>query len=135
MTVMQSGGIASKTCVTRIRYQPGVYYDGWYHQAAPVETQIRASVQPPNRMGSARTIQDVIGQRFSEIVCIITQPNTLRVADEQNRISADRIIYNGKEYEVKHINSWITGQVNMHDTAYAVRVDASNTDTSIEGMP
>lgn len=128
MSIIQKGGIIGKNTITRLRYAAGSYVDGLYTQPTPTQTEIYASVQPPNRMGSERIIQDIVGQRVQDILCAITEPDVLRCVDEANGIRADRVIYLGKTYEVKYINRWVTGQVNMHDTAYIVRLDEKGTD-------
>jgi len=129
VSVLQKGGISSKATVTRLRYPTaGTYVDGVYTPPTAVETVIYASVQPPNRLGSTRLLQEIGGQRLQDVICVITQPETLRTLDEATGIRADRIQYLGKVYEVRQINSWTTGQVNMHDTAFATMVDATGTD-------
>lgn len=132
MSIIQRGGIIGKNTVTRLRYKTaGTYTNGLYVPPTPEQEEFFASVQPPNRMGSERVIQELVGQRIQDILCIITEPDILRCADESAGIRADRVIYLGKTYEVRFINRWVTGQVNMHDTAYMVRLDEKGTDSDL----
>jgi hypothetical protein len=130
MSVIQKGGIIGKHTVTRLRYgTAGTYVDGLYTPPTATQTEIYASVQPPNRMGSERLVQELTGQRTQDILCAIVEPDTLRCVDEAAGIRADRVVHLGKTYEVRFINRWVTGQVNMHDTAYIVRLDDKVTDS------
>lgn len=129
MSIIQKGGIIGKHTVTRLRYAAGTYVDGLYVRPTPTQSEIYASIQPPNRMGSERVIQELSGQRIQDILCAITEPDVLRCVDESAGILADRVIHLGKTYEVRFINRWVTGQVNMHDTAYIVRLDEKGTDS------
>jgi len=127
MSGLQANGITKKTSIVRQRQGAGTYVDGVYTATAESpDVTIKASVQPPNRMGSNRTIQEMVGQRPQDWICIICDADTLRTSTATT--AADRVVYNSKTYEVRHLNSWITGQVNMHDTAYAVLIDAPTTD-------
>jgi hypothetical protein len=129
MSGLLQGGITSKTTIVRQREGAGTYVEGVFTAGtSEPDLSLTASVQPPNRMGSDRVIQELVGQRPQDWVCIICKAGTLRALDLSVGARADRVVYNSKTYEVRHLNSWISGQVNMHDTAYAVLIDSPSTD-------
>jgi len=128
MSTIQSLGIISKNTVKRLRYAAGTYVNGLYVRPDPIENTINASVQPPNRLGSARIKQELGGQRLEDWVVVICKPDTLRTVRESEGILADRIVHKGKTYEVRNINSWVSGQVLEHDSAFCILIDETGTD-------
>jgi len=109
--------------VTRIRRLEGAYISGVWTDGASYETTITASVQPT---GPRELMRLPEGLRTRDSVKIFTA-DSLRSANESSGLAADRIVYQGEEYEVVSAGGYTHAQM-PHVEAVAVRVDRAGVD-------
>jgi hypothetical protein len=119
-------GILAGDTISRLRFDAaGSFIDGYWTEPADNITRldnIKASVQPVNRLGSVRLQQKYEGTRIQDWRVVYCSPDTLRELKEKEGIKEDHVLYNGEEYVVTEINHW-RGQAITHDQAFIRRVD------------
>lgn len=130
-TVPPPEGITSHDMITRLRREAGDYVNGRWVDGALEDpnVDINCSLQPPNRKGSVRIINELGGDRIQDWRIVYCAPQSLRGADDRTGLKADRFLYFDATYEVRHVNPW-RGQVLRHDEVFAVRIDTSSAPTN-----
>ncbi len=107
--------------VTRRRRAAGAYVDGLWVDGASTDADIVASVQPASHRDLLRLPE---GLRTRSTVAVITDDD-LQTANEALKQAADRIVYQGEEWEVQVVDDWTMGAVDQlgHRDCLAQRVD------------
>lgn len=112
--------------VARKRFSKGGYEDGYYVDGEEEFTPgIEVSVQPPNRKGSKRIQHLPGGERVEDWIVVYADPNTFRGQKEKEGVIADRIIYQGDEYQVAFVNDYNTPSTIPHDEVFCQRYNES----------
>lgn len=104
--------------VTRKRYTAGSYVDGRWAAGGSDAATIIASVQPVRSQAELLLLPEAARTRGS--VKIYTE-DSIRTADESTQTPADRIVWDGEEWEVHVVDTWVYGIA--HSRAIAVRVE------------
>ena len=105
--------------VTRKRAGAGTYTAGRWVGAVPeADVTIVASVQPAGDRDLLRLPE---GLRTRKAVMVYTDGD-IRTANETAKVMADRIVYQGEEWEIVMIDPF-TMPLMAHKEAMAVRVD------------
>lgn len=104
--------------VTRRRRAAGSYVSGRWVDGAETTATIRASVQP----ATPRQIDNLPeAVRTHDAVMIYCVP-VVRTVDERTLLKADRIDWQGEQYEVHGAKSWAVGSLD-HYEGIATRVE------------
>lgn len=106
--------------MTRQRFDPTVLVDGEATPRTQTDSLFDGSPQPMN--GKDREVFPD-GARVVDMKKIYTAQGILRTVDEYDGTEADRVVLNGKTYEVIHVDD--THNVIPHDRVYILRVDPS----------
>jgi len=110
---------------TVLRPTTGQYVDGEYTEPAPPEEiTVSASVQPL-KMAELEALTD--GQRTGEAVKIYSDERlypALQDGDGQDMRRADRLLYDGREWEIIACSQYRAGVIS-HYKSYAVRSTGS----------
>lgn len=113
----------ARVTFTRKRRDGGAYVDGRYTGETTTDEDFIGSIQPPTSRRGHDFLQELPeAQRTRDVIVVYTDFNVLRTANEGSNTLADRVLFNGKTFEVQRINTWAT-QVLTHDQAYCVRLD------------
>ncbi len=89
--------------ITLRRFAQGTYEDGYYTEdAAPVDSALRAVVQP---MGYKERMALPEGDRSKQWIKLWTVVE-LKALDADAGTRADRVIIDGKTYEVQGLGDW-----------------------------
>lgn len=107
--------------VTRRRRAAGAYVAGNWVDGTSSDASIVASVQPASHRDLLRLPE---GLRTRSTVAVITDDD-LRTANETAKLAADRIVYQGEDWEVVSVDAWEMGAVDQlgHKDCLAQRVD------------
>ncbi len=103
--------------VTRLRYGAATVTDHEVTRPAPTSSTVRASVQPMNGE-DVQLLPE--GNRHADMLKLYTK-SELRTADQHAGTPADRVVIDGKTYEVKESARYRTHQ--RHYRAVVARVD------------
>lgn len=127
---MQSRGNQNQYLIKRIRKAGAKFYRGrWVTD--PTETQeeeIYASVQELSRVsigrrGSNKLLKELEGDRATKMIKMYAPFQSFQEADDDLRIQADLIVWEGRTYQVSAVNHWRSAQALDHDEVYAKRMD------------
>lgn len=88
--------------VTLKRYAAGSNVNGYYVEGAISTSEIIMSVQPIN---GRELLYLPEGERTRQFLTGYTE-TLLQTASEETGIRADKITYNGKDYEVQRVEYW-----------------------------
>lgn len=104
--------------VTKRRYGAGSYVSGRWVDGTYTESTFQGSVQPVTQ---AELVMLPETERTKGAVKIYCDYEELRTANEATGIQADRILWEGEEWEVHKVDSWRCGIT--HTRAMAVRIE------------
>ena len=107
------------TTVSFKRHAPGAHVEGRYVEGGVTVLTAEASAQPLN--GSEIKMLPE-GRRNDEAMKFYTETK-FQTSDEKNKINADLITYDGKEYEVHKVANWSIGTDIPHYKVIAVKLD------------
>ena len=110
--------LVKKINIDRIRFAAGSYVNGRYVDATDSTISIEANVQP---LPGEELINLPEAQRDSEAIQLFTTSD-IKTASESDAKKADRVVYDGKTYEVHLVEKFIMG-VQDHYRAVAIKVD------------
>lgn len=105
--------------LTVTRNGEGEWCEGRYVRGKKKEFEISASVQPL-RGNDVKLLPE--HRRTAEAVKIYTT-DKLRTSDEKNNLAADRILHDGKIFEVHSVMNWSIGTDIPHYKIVAVKED------------
>lgn len=90
--------------ITLRRPDAGSWVDGrWTSAGTVTDTTITASIQPL----TGEEMQELpAGRRLSEAYKMYTSTQVRTVQDAGSNQNADRVVFNGKEYEIHEVNPW-----------------------------
>lgn len=100
------------------RRSAGSYVDGVWVNGIETSRTIKASVQPATH---EQLLNLPEAQRTKSTLAIFTT-EALNTVNLSNKISADRIEYNGETYEVQQVSPWVHRKLG-HYEVLAVKAD------------
>ncbi len=112
--------------ITLRRFADGTYVDGFYTEdQTPVDTTIIASVQP---MGYKEKMLLPEGDRVKQWIKIYTvEP----VRTQEGDARADRLVVDGKEYDVQQVTDWMLPGPGANLTHYEIAAVSVNEKTKV----
>jgi hypothetical protein len=105
--------------LTVTRNEKGDWCEGRFERGKTKEFEIEASVQPL-RGNEIKQLPE--HRRTAEAVKIYTEFK-LRTSDEKNQLPADRLLHDGKVFEVHSVMNWSIGTDIPHFKVVAVKED------------
>jgi hypothetical protein len=103
------------------RYSGGEYVNGKWCIGDFDQFEISANVQP---FPDEQVLQLPEGERNKEHIRVFSEHKLNSVTEGDNPIAADRLCWDGKEFEVQKVQFW--NQIITHYEIVAVRIEAGN---------
>lgn len=89
--------------ITLRRFSAGSYVNGVWVEGTPTDSTITASIQPI----TGEEMQELpLARRESESYKMYTSTKVETVEEAGSNLNADRVLFNGKEFEVHLVNPW-----------------------------
>lgn len=105
----------------RVRYLSGDYVDGVWQVPTPVTTTIKINIQP---LRGSELMSMPESDRSREWVKVYTTEDIRGIQEGVAALQPDRIIWDGREFEVSKVSTYKMGVLN-HTKAIAARVPLS----------
>ena len=115
--------LLSSHTITITSYGPGGFTNGEWVQGAEIKFEIQANVQPAPRA----LLNLPEGQRTKGSITVFVKEKLVTV-NKVTLTTADRIEYEGRTYEIQHVEDWINCGSLSHYEITAVETDKKEAD-------